>query len=89
MLNLYIRGYRYLREQQRRNIQAEKTTLFKLQTQELMGLPGFEPGSREPKSPSLDQASRQPPLYLHIRIETPKDKFKTFSQKTKKDVILC
>ena len=26
----------------------------------IMGLPGFEPGSREPKSPSLDQASRQP-----------------------------
>ena len=25
-----------------------------------MGLPGFEPGSREPKSPSLDQTSRQP-----------------------------
>ena len=27
-----------------------------------MGLPGFEPGSREPKSPSLDQTSRQPLL---------------------------
>jgi hypothetical protein len=27
-----------------------------------VGLPGFEPGSREPKSPSLDQASRQPLL---------------------------
>jgi hypothetical protein len=26
----------------------------------LMGLPGFEPGSIEPKSTSLDQASRQP-----------------------------
>ena len=26
----------------------------------LVGLPGFEPGSREPKSPSLDHASRQP-----------------------------
>jgi hypothetical protein len=25
-----------------------------------MGLPGFEPGSIEPKSTSLDQASRQP-----------------------------
>ena len=31
-------------------------------TQSVMGLPGFEPGSREPKSPSLDQASRQPLL---------------------------
>jgi integrase len=28
----------------------------------MVGLPGFEPGSREPKSPSLDQASRQPLL---------------------------
>jgi hypothetical protein len=28
----------------------------------VMGLPGFEPGSREPKSPSLDQTSRQPLL---------------------------
>jgi integrase len=27
-----------------------------------VGLPGFEPGSREPKSPSLDQTSRQPLL---------------------------
>ena len=27
----------------------------------LVGLPGFGPGSREPKSPSLDHASRQPP----------------------------
>jgi hypothetical protein len=26
-----------------------------------MGLPGFEPGSIEPKSTSLDQTSRQPP----------------------------
>ena len=26
----------------------------------MMGLPGFEPGSREPESPSLDQASPQP-----------------------------
>jgi hypothetical protein len=27
---------------------------------EMVGLPGFEPGSIEPKSTSLDQASRQP-----------------------------
>jgi hypothetical protein len=27
---------------------------------EVVGLPGFEPGSIEPKSTSLDQASRQP-----------------------------
>ena len=50
----------------------EKKTLQKSQ---LMGLPGFEPGSfprkasantlREPESPSLDQASRQPPPRLH------------------------
>jgi hypothetical protein len=26
----------------------------------LVGSPGFGPGSREPKSPSLDQASRRP-----------------------------
>jgi hypothetical protein len=26
----------------------------------MVGLPGFEPGSIEPKSTSLDQASRQP-----------------------------
>jgi hypothetical protein len=29
-----------------------------------MGLPGFEPGSIEPKSTSLDQTSRQPHLVL-------------------------
>ena len=28
----------------------------------MVGLPGFEPGSIEPKSTSLDQASRQPLL---------------------------
>ena len=28
-----------------------------------VGLPGFEPGSIEPKSTSLDQASRQPRLF--------------------------
>jgi hypothetical protein len=27
----------------------------------MVGLPGFEPGSIEPKSTSLDQTSRQPP----------------------------
>jgi hypothetical protein len=31
-------------------------------TMKLVGLPGFEPGSREPESQSLDQASRQPLL---------------------------
>jgi hypothetical protein len=35
----------------------------------LVGPPGFEPGSREPKSQSLDHASRRPPhcftLVLH------------------------
>ena len=30
---------------------------------EVVGLPGFEPGSIEPKSTSLDQASRQPRLF--------------------------
>jgi hypothetical protein len=29
-------------------------------TEKVMGLPGFEPGSIEPKSTSLDHASRQP-----------------------------
>jgi hypothetical protein len=29
----------------------------------LVGPPGFEPESREPKSQSLDHASRRPPLY--------------------------
>jgi hypothetical protein len=29
-------------------------------TEKVVGLPGFEPGSIEPKSTSLDQASRQP-----------------------------
>ena len=29
---------------------------------QMVGLPGFEPGSIEPKSTSLDQASRQPHL---------------------------
>ena len=31
-----------------------------LQNQKMVGLPGFEPGSIEPKSTSLDQTSRQP-----------------------------
>ena len=32
----------------------------------MVGLPGFEPESIEPKSTSLDQASRQPqPFWLH------------------------
>jgi hypothetical protein len=30
--------------------------------QQMVGLPGFEPGSIEPKSTSLDQTSRQPLL---------------------------
>ena len=32
-------------------------------TTKLVGLPGFEPGSREPESQSLDQTSRQPPSH--------------------------
>jgi hypothetical protein len=32
----------------------------------MMGLPGFEPGSIEPKSTSLDQASRQPHFSLFL-----------------------
>jgi hypothetical protein len=31
---------------------------------QLVGLPGFEPGSIEPKSTSLDHASRQPHVLL-------------------------
>jgi hypothetical protein len=47
----------------------------------MVGLPGFEPGSREPKSPSLDQASRQPP----IEDRSSKVYFKRFfSSKTEK-----
>ena len=48
----------------------ENSCFSKNQQEVLVGLPGFEPGSfshttdsgtlREPKSPSLDQASRQP-----------------------------
>ena len=34
---------------------------------ENMGLPGFEPGSIEPKSTSLDQASRQPRFALSLK----------------------
>jgi hypothetical protein len=45
-----------------------------------MGLPGFEPGSREPESPSLDQASRQP-LRRLIQIRNSNDGFKMFSDK--------
>jgi hypothetical protein len=33
-----------------------------------MGLPGFEPGSIEPKSTSLDQASRQPHIGVRENI---------------------
>jgi hypothetical protein len=33
----------------------------------MVGLPGFEPGSREPKSHSLDQASRQPLMLLESK----------------------
>ena len=35
---------------------------------QMVGLPGFEPGSRAPEAQSLDQASRQPPLGLHYLI---------------------
>jgi hypothetical protein len=38
-------------------------------TQKVVGLPGFEPGSIEPKSTSLDQTSRQP-LVLAVYPET-------------------
>ncbi len=31
-----------------------------------MGLPGFEPGSIEPKSTSLDQTSRQPRVFYRL-----------------------
>ena len=40
----------------------------------MVGLPGFEPGSREPKSPSLDQASRQP-LLRSLRLLRPINDF--------------
>ena len=35
----------------------------------LVGSPGFEPGSREPKSRSLDQASRRPPLEWSVTLK--------------------
>jgi hypothetical protein len=38
-----------------------------------MGLPGFEPGSREPKSPSLGQTSRQPLLQSLEPLQTIND----------------
>ena len=34
-----------------------------------MGLPGFEPGSIEPKSTSLDQTSRQPLMPILLAVE--------------------
>jgi len=37
-----------------------KITIFKLQTQKLVGLGRFELPSRAPEAQSLDQASRQP-----------------------------
>jgi hypothetical protein len=53
--------------------QSQKQTAF---SENVVGLPGFEPGSfpheatanthREPKSPSLDQASRQPHCHLYL-----------------------
>jgi len=56
----------------------------------MVGLPGFEPGSfshkahgimlREPKSPSLDQTSRQPLHGFASRNRILEDEFKTFSQ---------
>ena len=36
----------------------------------MVGLPGFEPGSREPKSHSLDQASRQPLMFSILEPES-------------------
>jgi hypothetical protein len=37
----------------------------------MVGLPGFEPGSREPESPSLDQASPQPlQVTFHLAYKT-------------------
>ncbi len=35
----------------------------------VVGLPGFEPGSIEPKSTSLDHASRQPRVLLGCRVD--------------------
>ena len=40
-----------------------------------MGLPGFEPGSIEPKSTSLDQASRQPRVFCRLGWVAEKDNF--------------
>ena len=34
----------------------------------VVGLPGFEPGSIEPKSTSLDHASRQPLLFAFLSV---------------------
>ena len=39
---------------------TDSRNLNLLQNQRMVGLPGFEPGSIEPKSTSLDQTSRQP-----------------------------
>ena len=38
----------------------KKKTFLKWSEKLLVGLPGFEPESIEPKSTSLDQASREP-----------------------------
>jgi hypothetical protein len=42
------------------HLSSLKLTQNHFLAEDLVGLPGFEPGSIEPKSTSLDQASRQP-----------------------------
>ncbi len=43
---------------------------FEMAAKVLVGLPGFEPESIEPKSTSLDQASREPRRFAENIIST-------------------
>jgi hypothetical protein len=49
------------------NVQNSQITYLAKNQVPVVGLPGFEPGSIEPKSTSLDQTSRQPHVLFGCR----------------------
>ena len=62
----------------------------------MVGSPGFEPGSREPKSPSLNQASTRPlgisetmPKFKRFAFASPEGTFqKNFAKFQKKSIMI-
>jgi len=74
-LSVSISSIHYCADDLNIDVTVDCSTYTRLSLGSVMGLPGFEPGSfphkaqgialREPKSPSLDQASRQPLKFLY------------------------